>query len=163
MAMMNHDLNYTDKRGRAFTNTVNFNYNPHQIPGLKLLLQGAYDFNYDGTYTKKTKYQLYDYETDETSDKMVGGDENSYRENVRERERLYGRFQANYSKTWGKHNLQAMVAAEMTKMNTRSQTSKRLFGDFFTKPTVPRGLTSTPRAAGARTSTATAGYLARVT
>ena len=48
MAMMNHDLNYTDKRGRAFTNTVNLTYTPHQIKGLRLMLQGAYDFNYDG-------------------------------------------------------------------------------------------------------------------
>ena len=160
MAMMDHDLNYTDKRGRAFTNTVNFNYNPHQIKGLKLLLQGAYDFNYDGTYTKKTIYPLYEYETD----KVVGegGDENSYRESIRERERMYARFQANYNKVWGKHNLSAMAAAEATKMNTRNQMSKRLFGDFFTQPTVSSGLPSAQQATGSRTSTATAGYLGRL-
>ena len=160
MAMMDHDLNYTDKRGRAFTNTVNFNYSPHQIKGLKLLLQGAYDFNYDGTYTKKTIYPLYDYETD----KVVGegGDENSYRESIRERERMYARFQANYNKVWGKHNLSAMAAAEATKMNTRNQMSKRLFGDFFTQPTVSSGLSSAQQATGGRTSTATAGYLGRL-
>ena len=103
IAMMDHNLNYTDKRGRAFTNTLNVNYNPSFVKGLKLLLQGAYDFNYDGTYTKKTIYPLYDYETDEILG--YGGDENSYREVVSERERLYGRFQANYNKVWGKHNL----------------------------------------------------------
>ena len=160
MAMMNHDLNYTDKRGRSFTNTVNFNYNPHQIKGLRLMLQGAYDFNYDGTYTKKTRYPLYDYETDKLMG--YGGDENSYREVVSERERLYARFQANYSKVWGKHNLQAMAAAEVTRMNTRNETAKRLFGDFFTKPTVSSGLSSAQQASGSRNSTATAGYLARV-
>ena len=160
MAMMDHDLNYTDKRGRAFTNTVNFNYNPHQIKGLKLLLQGAYDFNYDGTYTKKTIYPLYDYETDQAVGE--GGDENSYRESIRERERMYVRFQANYNKVWGKHNFSAMAASEATKMNTRNQMSKRLFGDFFTQPTVSSGLSSAQQATGSRTSTATAGYLGRL-
>ena len=160
MAMMDHDLNYTDKRGRAFTNTVNFNYSPHQIKGLKFLLQGAYDFNYDGTYTKKTIYPLYDYETGEAVGE--GGDENSYRESIRERERMYVRFQTNYNKVWGKHNLSAMAAAEATKMNTRNQMSKRLFGDFFTQPTVSSGLSSAQQATGSRTSTATAGYLGRI-
>ena len=160
MAMMDHDLNYTDKRGRAFTNTVNFNYNPHQIKGLKFLLQGAYDFYYDGTYTKKTIYPLYDYETDEAVGE--GGDENSYRESITERERMYVRFQTNYNKVWGKHNVSAMAATEATKMNTRNQMSKRLFGDFFTQPTVSSGLSSAQQATGTRSSTATAGYLGRL-
>ncbi len=160
MAMMDHNLNYTDKRGRAFTNTVNFNYNPHQIKGLKLLLQGAYDFYYDGTYTKKTIYPLYDYETDTVAG--YGGDENSYRESIRERERMYVRLQANYNKVIGKHNISAMAAAEATKMNTRNQMSKRLFGDFFTQPTVSSGLSSAQQATGSRSSTATAGYLGRL-
>ena len=148
IAMMDHNLNYTDKRGRSFTNTLNVNYNPSFVKGLKILLQGAYDFNYDGTYTKKTVYPLYSYETDEILG--YGGDENSYREVVVERERLYGRFQANYNKVWGKHNLSAMVAAELTKMNTRNQTSKRLFGDFFTHSTVSSGLAGTDTATGTR-------------
>ena len=160
MAMMDHNLNYTDKRGRAFTNTVNFNYSPHQIKGLKFLLQGAYDFYYDGTYTKKTIYPLYDYETDTVAG--YGGDENSYRESISERERMYARFQANYNKVFGKHNISAMAAAEATKMNTRNQMSKRLFGDFFTQPTVSSGLSSAQQATGSRNSTATAGYLARL-
>ena len=160
MAMMDHNLNYTDKRGRAFTNTVNFNYSPHQIKGLKFLLQGAYDFYYDGTYTKKTIYPLYDYETDTVAG--YGGDENSYRESISERERMYARFQTNYNKVFGKHNISAMAAAEATKMNTRNQMSKRLFGDFFTQPTVSSGLSSAQQATGSRNSTATAGYLARL-
>lgn len=160
IAMMDHDLNYTDKRGRAYTNTLNLTYNAPFAKGLKLFLQGAYDFNYDGTYTKKTIYPLYDYETDEILG--YGGDENSYRESIRERERLYGRFQANYEHSWGKHNFSAMAAMEATKMNNRYQMSKRLFGDFFTHDTVSSGLESTASATGSRTSMATAGYLARL-
>ena len=83
IAMMNHDLNYTDKRGRAFTNTVNLRYKAPFLKGLELFAQGAYDFYYDGNYTKKTIYPLYDYETDEVMG--YGGDENSYRETIRER------------------------------------------------------------------------------
>lgn len=160
IAMMDHDLNYTDKRGRAFQNSVNLNYDAPFLKGLKLTLQGAYDFNYDGTYTKKTIYPLYDYETDVVLG--YGGDENSYREQISERERIYGRFQANYNKTFGKHTVGAMFAAEATKNNSRNQMSKRLFGDFFTKPTVSSGIESTAAATGSRTSSATAGYLGRV-
>ena len=96
--MMDHDLNYTDKRGRAFTNTINFNYKPSFVKGLNVLLQGAYDFYYDGTYTKKTVYPLYSYEPDHY-DEIVGygGDENSYREVVSERERMYVRLQAGFN------------------------------------------------------------------
>lgn len=161
IAMMDHNLNYTDKRGRAFTNTLNLNWNIPWVKGLKAMLQGAYDFNYDGTYTKKTIYPLYDYKTDEILG--YGGDENSYRESIRERERIYGRAQVTYDNTFaGKHHVTAMAAAEVTKLNTRFQMSKRLFGDFFTHPTVSSGLESTASATGSRTSTATAGYLARV-
>lgn len=160
IAMMDHDLNYTDKRGRSFTNTVNLNYDAPFLKGLKIFAQGAYDFNYNGSYTKRTIYPLYDYETDKIMG--YGGDENSYSESVMERERLYGRVQANYSHVWGKHTLSLMAAAEATRMNNRRQTSKRLFGDFFTHPTVSSGLESTASASGSRTSTATAGYLGRV-
>ena len=135
------------------------NYNAPFLKGLKFLLQGAYDFNYNGTYTKKTIYPLYDYETDVILG--YGGDENSYRESIFERERLYGRFQGNYDHTWGKHQFSFMAAVEATKNNTRMQMSKRLFGDFFTHDTVSSGLESTASATGTRMSTATAGYLAR--
>lgn len=161
IAMMDHDLNYTDKRGRAYSNTMNVNYEAPFLKGLRLSATGAYDFNYDGTYTKKTIYPLYDYNTDEILG--YGGDENSYRESIRERERLYGRVQATFDRTFAsRHHVTAMVAAELTKINTRRQMSKRLFGDFFTHPTVSSGLESTASATGTRMSTATAGYLARV-
>lgn len=160
LAMMDHNLNYTDKRGRAFTNSVNLRYDAPFLEGLDFLLQGAYDFTYDGTYTKKTIYPLYDYETDVVVG--YGGDENSYRETVTERERYYGRFQANYNQTWGKHHLSLLAAAEVTKNNRRYEMAKRLFGDFFTHPTISSGLESTASNAGTRTQTATAGYLGRV-
>ena len=160
IAMMNHDLNYTDKRGRAFTNTVNLRYKAPFLKGLELFAQGAYDFYYDGNYTKKTIYPLYDYETDEVMG--YGGDENSYRETIRERERLYGRVQANYNASFGKHDLAAMLAAEVTRMDVRNMMAKRLYGDIFTHPTISSGLESTASNSGTRTSTATAGYLGRV-
>lgn len=160
IAMMDHDLNYTDKRGRAFTNTVVLNYDAPFLKGLHLMAQGAYDFNYNGTYTKKTIYPLYDYETDEILG--YGGEENSYRESIMESERMYGRFQANFNRVWGKHSFQAMAAAEATLHNRRSMMAKRLFGDFFTHPTINSGLPSLSSNSGTRSATATAGYLGRV-
>lgn len=160
LAIMDHDLNYTDKRGRSYTNTINLNYKAPFLKGLTFLLQGAYDFNYNATYNKQTIYPLYDYETD----KVVGygGDKNKYSESVRERERLYGRAQANYNTRIGKHSIGAMLAAELTKNNMRSIGAGREFGDFFTKETISSGLESTATATGTRTSMATAGYMGRI-
>ncbi len=160
LAMMDHDLNYTDKRGRMFTNTLNLNYKAPWLKGLSFMLQGAYDFNYDATYQKSTVYPLYDYETDTIAG--YGGTKNYYGESVRERERLYGRFQANFNRTWGKHTLGAMLAAEVTKNNMRNMKAGREFGDFFTHDTISSGLESTASATGTRTQTATAGYLGRI-
>lgn len=160
IAMMDHNLNYTDKRGRAFTNNINVTYTAPFLKGLKLFGQAAYDFYYDGTYTKKTVYPLYDYETDQVLG--YGGDENSYRENIQERERYYLRGQANYDRTWKKHSFSAMLAAETTLNNRRVMMSKRLYGDFFTHPTISSGLESTSSNSGTRTERATAGYLGRV-
>lgn len=160
IAMMDHNLNYTDKRGRAFTNTVNLTYDAPWLKGLKIFAQGAYDFNYDATYTKKTRYPLYDYETDQIMG--YGGDENSYREVTVERERLYARLQATYNKVIGKHTIGAMFATEATKNNMRRMSAKRTFGDFFTHPTIDSGLAGTDQAGGSRTSQATAGYLGRI-
>lgn len=159
LAMMNHDLNYTDKRGRAFTNTASLTYDAPFLKGLKIYGQASYDFNYDGTYTKKTVYPLYDYETDQI--KGYGGDENSYRENVLERERYYARLQATYDRAFGKHHVTAMAATETTLNNRRFVMAKRLYGDFFTHPTIDSGLASKSSNAGTRTQSATAGYLAR--
>ena len=160
MALMDHDLNYTDKRGRLFTNTLNLRYEAPFLKGLSLSLQGAYDFNYNGTYDKETTYPLYDYYTDEIMG--TGGNRNYYGESVRENERYYGRFQANYNWRKGRHRVAVMGAAEATKNNMRNLSGSRQFGDFYTHNTVSSGDPSTASADGTRTETATAGYLGRI-
>lgn len=160
LAIMDHDFSYTHRRGRQFTNTFNLNYNAPFLKGLKFTLQGAYDFNYDATYSKQTIYNLYDYETGEVAGQ--GGAKNAYDESVRERERYYTRFQANYNWKKGNHSVGALVAAEATLLNTRNIAAGREFGDFFTHDTISSGLAATATATGSRTNTATGGYLGRV-
>ena len=157
---MDHDLNFTDKRGRLFTTTLNLRYEAPFLKGLSLSLQGAYDFNYNGTYDKETTYPLYDYYTDEIMG--TGGNRNYYGESVRENERYYGRFQANYNWRKGRHRVAVMGAAEATKNNMRTLSGSRQFGDFYTHNTVSSGDPSTASADGTRTETATAGYLGRI-
>ena len=160
IALMDHDLNYTDKRGRMFTNTINLTYNAPFLKGLRLMLQGAYDFNYDATYNKETKYPLYDYETDEIMG--YGGTKNAYGESIRERERYYARFQANYSVNIKRHSISAMLAAEATLNTNHNMSASREHGDFFTLPTINKGLPGTDEASGSRSQSATAGYLGRI-
>ena len=160
LAMADHNLNYTDKRGRLVTNNINLKYEAPFLKGLTLQLTGAYDFNYNGTYNKETKYSLYDYYTDQKLG--TGGTRNYYGETISEIERYHARFQANYDVTRDKHHLAAMVASEATKTNIRNVGSSREFGDFYTHNTVSSGISSTSVSTGTRSETATAGYLGRL-
>lgn len=159
LALADHDLNFSDKRGRLLNNSINLTYQAPFLEGLNLQLIGAYDFIYNGKYDKETKYPLYDYYTD--AKVGTGGSRNYYGESITENERYNGRFQANYSLIKAKHRVSAMVAAEATKTNTRNVGSSREFGDFYTHNTVSSGIASTSVATGTRFETATAGYLGR--
>jgi TonB-linked SusC/RagA family outer membrane protein len=160
MAMSDHVLNYTDKRGRLITNNLNLKYEAPFLKGLTMQLTGAYDFNYNGIYSKETKYPLYDYYTDAAVG--TGGTRNYYGESTTENERYYARFQGNYDLSIDKHHVAAMLAAEATKANTRNLGASREFGDFYTHSTVSSGIASTSVATGTRYETATAGYLGRL-
>ncbi len=159
LAMADHDLNYTDKRGRLFTNNINLKYEAPFLKGLNMQFTGAYDFNYNGTYNKETTYTLYDYYTDEAVG--TGGIRNYYGETISENERYYARFQANYDWRKDDHHITAMAAAEATKTNLRNLGASREFGDFYTHNTVSSGIASTSVATGTRYETATAGYIGR--
>lgn len=159
LAMADHNLNYTDKRGRLFTNNINLKYEAPFLKGLNFQVTGAYDFNYNGTYNKETIYPLYDYHTDEAVG--TGGNRNYYGESIRENERYYARFQSNYEWRKDDHKLSAMAAAEVTKTNLRNLGASREFGDFYTHNTVSSGISSTSVATGTRYETATAGYMGR--
>lgn len=160
LAMSDHNLNYTDKRGRLITNNVNLRYEAPFLKGLTMQLTGAYDFNYNGTYNKETKYPLYDYYTDQPLG--TGGTRNYYGETVREDERYHARFQTNYELTKNRHRFAAMLAAETSLNNTRNLGASREFGDFYTHNTVSSGIGSTAVSTGTRSQTATAGYLGRL-
>lgn len=160
LAIADHDLNFTDKRGRLLTNAINVTYQAPFLKGLTMVLTGAYDFNYNGTYNKETKYPLFDYYTD--LQVGTGGTRNFYGESISENERYNARFQANYEMRKDKHRFTAMLAAETTKANTRNQAASRDHGDFYTHNTISSGISSTAVATGSRFETATAGYLSRL-
>jgi TonB-linked SusC/RagA family outer membrane protein len=159
LALADHNLNFTDKRGRLLNNTINLKYDAPFLKGFNMQLTGAYDFNFNGTYNKETKYPLYDYYTDLQAG--TGGSRNYYGESISENERFNGRLQANYELKKDRHRITAMLAAEATKTNTRNLASSREFGDFYTHNTVSSGIASTAVATGTRYQTATAGYLGR--
>ncbi len=160
LAMADHDLNYTDTRGRLLTNNINLKYDAPFLKGLVIQGTGAYDYNYNGTYNKETVYSLYDYNSDVLLG--YGGTRNYYGESAIEGERYNARLQANYDWMKKNHHVAAMAAAEVTKTNTRNMGSSREFGDFYTHNTISSGVASTSLSTGTRTETATAGYLGRL-
>lgn len=159
MALADHNLSFTDKRGKLINNSIILKYEAPFLKGLTMQLTGAYDFNFNGTYNKETKYPLYDYYTD--APVGTGGTRNYYGESLSDNERFNGRFQTNYDWKKGVHHITVMAAAEATKTNTRYSSASREFGDFYTHNTVSSGIASTSVATGSRTETATAGYLGR--
>jgi TonB-linked SusC/RagA family outer membrane protein len=160
MALADHNLSFTDKRGKLINNSIILKYEAPFLKGLTMQLTGAYDFNFNGTYNKETKYPLYDYYTD--LQVGTGGTRNYYGESISENERFNGRFQTNYDWKKGVHHLNATIVAEATKTNTRNAAASREFGDFYTHNTVSSGIASTSVATGSRFETATAGYLGRL-
>ncbi len=155
---------YSQTRGRTFNNTVDITYKAPFLEGLTITATGGYDYTKNQNNQLVLKYDLYDYWTDTYAGSFR--ESNKYQELLMENSRLYGRVQANFSRRFGKHDVQATVAAEMTKYSRGNLGGSVLYGasdadSFFTHPTINMGLASTGQIEGTRSETATAGYIAR--
>ena len=155
---------YHQSRTYSFQNTVDVTFKPEFAPGLTLTATGGYDYSMNKDNVLTLKYHLYDYLTDTYAGSFR--ESNSYQELAMDNTRLYGRVQANYSKRFGKHDIQATVAAEMTKYTRGHIGGIVKYGatdadSFYTHPTLNSGLKSTGEIEGTRSQTATAGYVGR--
>ena len=155
---------YHQSRTYSFQNTVDVTFKPEFVPGLTITATGGYDYSMNKDNVLTLRYDLYDYLTDV----YVGSfrESNSYQELAMDNTRLYGRVQANYSKRFGKHEIQGTLAAETTKYTRGHIGGIVKYGatdadSFYTHPTLNSGLKSTGEIEGTRSQTATAGYVGR--
>ena len=151
---------------RSFNNTIDITYNAPWLPGLVFSVSGAYDYSASKSRTLVLQYDTYDYKTDTYA--ATSRQESEYNELWTDNSRIYGRAQANYNKRFGLHNIGATLAAEVTKNNRANIQGSRKYGttaddSFYTHDILDQGLATTADNSGNRYSSATAGYITRVT
>ncbi len=151
---------YSDNYTMSFRNNLEFKYEPVWLKGLTMSLNGAYDYSSYRTDELTLSFPLYDYRTDQHV--IDNADKNKYSESWHNRQRLYIRYQANYNKRIGDHNLSATFAAEATKHISNSASLAREYGDFYTHDIINQGDESTQTNDGYRSESATAGYIGRL-
>ena len=168
IVLLDSDLSgYTKTDSKNFNNTVDFTYNAPWLKGLTLSLNGAYDFSNNKQNTLVKNYQLYDYDTDATDSSMQVRNQTEYVELVNDNARLYGRFQAMYDTHIGKHNISAMLGAELTNIKTSRLMASRNYGPsldefLYTHDILDQGDANTSKNEGGRNNVRTAGYIGRL-
>ena len=164
-AMASKDiLGYSNENTHQFQNTLDLTYKAPFLKGLQLSATGAYDLRFNKTRELVKMHNLYDFKTGLQSATV---NNNSYSEMWTNNNRLYGRLQATYDGSFGKHSVGATFAAEVTNIKNAFATARRQYGatqasSFYTHDTLDSGLASTATNGGTRTETLTAGYIGRI-
>ena len=144
----------------GFHNNLTTTYSPAFLKGFKLQGQVSYDFQTRQTRQLNLAFPLYNWETDEFV--MNNKDTDSYEERWDKRQTLYGKVQANYNTKIGKHEIGAMLAAEVNMGWTSEIRGKREFSGLYTHDILDQGDSSTSTNVGRRSSNAKGGYIGRV-
>lgn len=158
---------FTKTDRKDFSNTLDFTYEAPFLKGLRFQATGAYDFGRSKQRTLVKKGKLYDYYDDYTSDSMETRQETEYAEMWNDNTRVYGRAQALYDHQFGRHNVSAMVGAELTSITNAMVGASRYYGPdasqyLYTHDVINQGLDSRDDNQGTRSSTRTAGYIGRL-
>lgn len=158
---------FTKTDRKDFSNTLDFTYEAPFLKGLRFQATGAYDFGRSKQRTLVKKGKLYDYYDDYTSDSMETRQETEYAEMWNDNTRIYGRVQALYDHQFGRHNVSAMVGAELTSITNAMVGASRYYGPdasqyLYTHDVINQGLDSRDDNQGTRSSTRTAGYIGRL-
>ena len=156
---------FTKTDRKDFSNTLDFTYEAPFLKGLRFQATGAYDFGRSKQRTLVKKMALYDYETD----KYIAStrQETQYAEMWNDNARLYGRVQAMFDRQFGRHNVSAMVGAELTDITNAMVGASRYYGPdedqyLYTHDVINQGLEARDDNQGTRSSTRTAGYIGRL-
>ena len=147
-----------------FQNTLDLNYSVPFIKGLELMATGAYDYNHTTSDNVSRNYKYYEYNT---GNYISSYGTNRVSSHWMDGSRLYGRIQATYNNTFGQHTIGATLASEVTTAKNAYILAGRRFGTandaLFTHGTINSGLETTATNGGFRSSSASAGYIGRLT
>ena len=151
---------YDKTQQSSFNNNFITTYTAPFLKGLRFQGQVSYDFQTRQTRQLNLAFPLYDAWTDEFV--MNNKDTDSYEERWDKRQTLYGKIQANYSTKIGKHEIGAMVAAEVNLGWTSELRGKRNYSGMYTHDILDQGDSSTATNTGRRSSNAKGGYIGRI-
>ena len=168
VALLDSDFSgFTKTDRKDFSNTVDLTYDAPFLRGLKFQATGAYDFGRSKQRTLVKKGILYNYETDISEQGMETRQETQYAEMWNDNARIYGRIQALFDRQFGRHNVSAMLGAELTSITNAMVGASRYYGPdasqyLYTHDVINQGLASRDDNQGTRSTVRTAGYIGRI-
>ena len=159
-ALVDPDLDgYRRNRGLTYSADVELSWNLPFVQGLTLSALGSFDGNNRNNSELQKSYQLFDYYTDEPSGKY-GTDKYSNTMNLYQK--IYGRAQANYMRSFNLHNLNITAVAELSGTRRDNLSGARQYSELFTNDILDQASSGTATNSGYRRLGRLAAYLMRV-
>jgi TonB-linked SusC/RagA family outer membrane protein len=149
---------YRRFRGLTYAANVDLSWKVPFVNGLTVGVLGSFDGNNRNNSTLQKSYMLYDYFTDALSGKY-GTD--TYSNKMGIFQKLYGRAQANWLRSFGEHNVNLTGVAEMSGTRYDELMGARQYTELFTNDILNQGSASTASNNGYRNYTRRAAYLVR--
>lgn len=151
---------YRKNRGLTYTADVELNWQVPFVKGLALSLLGSFDGNNRNNSALNRSYQLYDYYTDAPAG--LGGSTDAYSNTMRIYQKIYGRVQANYMRSFNQHNLNVTAVAELNSNRQDELSGSRKYTELFTNDILNQASPGTATNSGYRSFGRLAAYLMRV-
>lgn len=150
---------YRLNRTTAYSANVELRYNIPFVKGMSFSVLGSYDGSTSNNSKLTKAYPLYDYETDKYLSTF--NSTQSYNNEIRLQQKLYGRAQLSYARKIGDHSFNATAVAEMTSNRRDDLQGTRNYADIFTNDILDQATASTATNGGFRMFTRQAAYIGR--
>lgn len=150
---------YRRNRGLTYSADVELSWKVPFVQGLTVSALGSFDGKNRNNSELQKSYQLYDYYTDEPSG-TYGQDR--YSNTISLYQKIYGRLQANYMRSFNLHNINVTAVAELSSIRRDNLSGARQYSDLFTNDILDQASASTATNSGYRSFGRLAAYLARV-
>lgn len=159
-ALVDPDIDgYRKNRGLTYSADVELNWQVPFVKGLALSLLGSFDGNNRNNSSLNRSYPLYDYYTDAPAG--TGGSTDAYSNTMRIYQKIYGRLQANYMRSFNQHNLNVTAVAELNSTRRDELSGSRQYSELFTNDILNQASPGTATNSGYRSFGRLAAYLMR--
>ena len=159
-ALVDPDIDgYRKNRGLTYSADVELNWQVPFVKGMSLSLLGSFDGNNRNNSSLNRSYPLYDYYTDAPAG--TGGSTDAYFNTMRIYQKIYGRVQAQYMRSFNQHNLNVTAVAELSSTRRDELSGSRQYSELFTNDILNQASPGTATNSGYRSFGRLAAYLMR--